>query len=46
MLDLTKEIYKEKWLHHEDLFNDYSIMILDEPPLGVHHKNQLIFQNK
>ena len=42
----NKRNLQRKWLHHEDLFNDYSIMILDEPPLGVHHKNQLIFQNK
>jgi hypothetical protein len=37
---------QRNWLFHEDLKNDYTILILDEPPLGVHHKNQLIFQNK
>jgi len=37
---------QRKWLSHEDLKNDYTILILDEPPLGVHHKNQLSFQNE
>ena len=37
---------QRNWLCHEDLENDYTILILDEPSLGVHHKNQLIFQNK
>ena len=37
---------QRNWLSHEDLNNDLTIMILDEPTLGVHHKNKLIFQNK
>tara|TARA_B110000046_G_scaffold177702_1_gene204834 strand:+ start:836 stop:1642 length:807 start_codon:yes stop_codon:yes gene_type:complete len=37
---------QRNWLFHEDLKNDYTVLILDEPPLGIHHKNQLIFQNK
>ena len=37
---------QRNWLSYEDLDNDYTIMILDEHLLGVHHKNQLMFQNK
>ena len=37
---------QRNWLYHEDLKNDYTILILDEPTIGVHHKNQLNFQNK
>tara|TARA_B110000037_G_scaffold217017_1_gene277179 strand:+ start:2602 stop:3408 length:807 start_codon:yes stop_codon:yes gene_type:complete len=37
---------QRNWLSYEDLANDYTIMILDEPTIGVHHKNQLTFQNK
>ena len=36
---------KRNWLSHQDLDKDYTLMILDEPPLGIHHKNQLLFQN-
>lgn len=36
---------QRNWLFHEDLENDYTILILDEPSIGIHHKNQLIFQN-
>jgi len=36
---------QRNWLSYEDLDNDYTLMILDEPPLGIHHKNQLKFQN-
>jgi hypothetical protein len=42
----NKRNLQRNWLSHEDLNNDLTIMILDEPTLGVHHKNQLIFQNK
>lgn len=37
---------QRNWLYHEDLKNDYTILILDEPYLGIHHKNQLHFQNE
>ena len=37
---------QRNWLFHEDLRNDYTILILDESPLGIHHKNQLSFQNE
>ena len=46
MLDLTEENLQRNWLCHEDLKNDYTVLILDEPSIGVHHKNQLRFQNK
>jgi predicted O-methyltransferase YrrM len=36
---------KRTWLSHQDLKKDYTVMILDEPILGIHHKNQLLFQN-
>jgi hypothetical protein len=41
----NKRNLKRNWLSYEDLDNDYTLMILDEPPLGIHHKNQLKFQN-
>ena len=31
------------WLRHEDTELDFTMMILDEAPLGVHHRNQLNF---
>ena len=41
----NKKNLQRNWLSYEDLNNDYTLMILDEPPLGIHHKNQLRFQN-
>lgn len=41
----NKRNLQRNWLSYEDLNNDYTLMILDEPPLGIHHKNQLKFQN-
>tara|TARA_B100001057_G_scaffold483323_1_gene559896 strand:+ start:136 stop:942 length:807 start_codon:yes stop_codon:yes gene_type:complete len=40
-----KRNLQRNWLSYEDLNNDYTLMILDEPPLGIHHKNQLKFQS-
>ena len=37
---------QRNWLSHQCIDNDYTILILDEPHLGIHHKNQLFFQNK
>lgn len=31
------------WLRHEDTEMDYTILMLDEPALGLHHSNQLRF---
>ena len=31
------------WLRHEDTDMDVTILMLNEPPLGVHHRNQLDF---
>lgn len=36
---------QRNWISIEDLKNDYTIMILDEPTLGIHHTNQIKFQN-
>lgn len=36
---------KRNWERLEDTSADYTIMILDEPPLGLIHKRQLDFQN-
>ena len=36
---------QRNWLIHEDISNDFTIMVLDEPLLGVHHFNQVKFQN-
>lgn len=33
------------WICHEDTVADFTILILDEEPLGIHHKNQIKFQN-
>ena len=41
----NKRNLQRNWLSYEDLENDYTLMILDEPPLGIHHKNQIKFQN-
>jgi hypothetical protein len=41
----NKRNLQRNWLSHECLESDYTVMILDEPPLGIHHKNQLLFQN-
>lgn len=32
---------ERSWLIHEDIVNDYTILILDEEPLGIHNINQL-----
>lgn len=42
----NKRNLQRNWLSHECLDSDYTILILDEPPLGIHHKNQLLFQNR
>ena len=34
-------LLERDWLVHEDTINDYTIMILNENPLGIHHKNHL-----
>ena len=36
---------KRSWEYFEDTSADYTIMILDEAPLGLLHKRQLNFQN-
>ena len=36
---------KRCWESFEDTNADYTIMILDEEPLGIIHKRQLKFQN-
>ena len=36
---------QRRWSSFEDLKNDYTVLILDEEPLGIHHINQLRFQN-
>lgn len=39
--NLTRE-----WVVHENTGSDYTILILDEPPLGKFHERQLNFQNR
>ncbi|MDB9872769.1 hypothetical protein OAD02_05645, partial [Alphaproteobacteria bacterium] len=36
---------KRNWVCHENLQEDFTVMVLDEHPLGVHHIHQLDFQN-
>lgn len=36
---------KREWQVVEDLESDMTVMVLDEPPLGIHHVRQLAFQN-
>ncbi len=40
-----KRNLQRNWLTHEDLDADMTLLVLDEPPLGVHHNRQLLFQN-
>ena len=37
---------QRNWLSHEDINADFTILVLDEPPLGIHHLRQLEFQSK
>jgi len=32
------------WLRYEDTDLDVTIMMLNEPPIGVHHRNQINFR--
>ena len=36
---------KRNWLSHEDTEKDFTILMLDEEPIGIHHRNQLDFVN-
>ena len=36
---------KRNWLNHEDTEKDFTILMLDEEPIGIHHRNQLNFVN-
>lgn len=37
---------KRNWVAFEDTEGDYTMMVLDEEPLGIHHKNQIAFINE
>ena len=36
---------KRNWLSHEDIEKDFTILMLNETPIGIHHINQLDFIN-
>ena len=36
---------QRNWVAFEDTVADYTMMVLDEEPLGIHHKNQIKFIN-
>jgi len=37
---------QRNWVAFEDTTADYTMMVLDEEPLGIHHKNQIRFINE
>lgn len=36
---------QRNWISHEDINADFTVLVLDEPPLGRYHLRQLAFQN-
>ncbi len=42
----NRRMLNRTWKCYEDVKNDYTIMVLDEDTLGIHHKNQIKFITK